>query len=147
MQASSTDTTDDQAWNRIFEILQPPSPERIQFLRAGHQIQVGDFGWASPRHPDDKEGMIHLTGYDEKMLNIWYADLKLSELRYVGPKPEPAVSPGGKNPYPVKPPTPSVALYIGRIKYFFIFRWLWWKTRHIRKENRLKYGKSQNEKV
>src|ERR1051325_10280473 len=83
-QASSTDRTEAAAWNRVYEVLQPPSQDRIQFLRAGHQIQVGDFAWASPWMPKDKEGMVHLTGYDERMLNIWYADLELSEVRYVG---------------------------------------------------------------
>jgi len=88
------------AWNKIFEVLRPPPPERVQWLRPGHEIQVGDFAWASPWAPRDKEGMVHLTGYDENMLNIWYADLLLSEVRYVGPKP--TSSPNGKNPFSVK---------------------------------------------
>src|SRR5580765_533125 len=70
MQASSTSTAEESAWNKIFEVLRPPSRDRIQFLRAGHQIQAGDFAWASPWCPKDKEGMVHLTGYDERMLNI-----------------------------------------------------------------------------
>ena len=44
--------------------------------------------------------MVHLTGYDEKMLNIWYADFELAEVRYVGPKP--SEYPNGKNPFTVK---------------------------------------------
>jgi hypothetical protein len=64
------------AWNKIFEVLRPPPRERIQFLRRGYQIQVADFGWASPMLPRDKDGMVHLTGYDENMANIWYADLE-----------------------------------------------------------------------
>src|SRR5262245_51297374 len=102
MQASSTSTTEEpSAWNRIFEVLRPPSLDRIQFLRPGHQIKACDFAWASPMAPKDEEGMVHLTGYDESMLNIWYADLELSEVRYVGPKPtEAAEFPNGKNPFP-----------------------------------------------
>src|SRR5258708_2749664 len=105
------------AWNKIFEVLRPPSSGRVQFLRPGHQIQAGDFAWASPWSPRDNEGMVHLTGYDENLLNIWYADFELSEVRYVGPKP--AAFPQGKNPFPVKPPTPSVTLYVARLKHFF----------------------------
>ena len=149
MQASSKDLTESQsAWNRVFEVLQPPSQDRIQFLRAGHQIQVGDFAWASPRSPNDKVGMVHLTGYDERMLNIWYADLELSEVRYVGAKPiEARAIPNWKNPFPVKPPTPSVALYLGRLKCFFLFHWHWSRTRRIRRENLLKHGKPKNQKT
>ena len=145
MQASSTSTTQEQsAWNRIFEILQPPSRDRIHFLRPGHQIQAGDFAWASPYWPKDKEGMVHLTGYDERMLTVWYADLELSEVRLVGPKPtEAAEFPNGKNPFSVRPPDPSFALYRGRLLLFFMSRWHWWKARHIRKENLLKYGKNE----
>ena len=88
-----------------------------------------------------------MTGYDERMLNIWYADLELSEVRYVGPKPTKAAEfPNRKNPFPVRPPAPSVALYLGRLRLFFMSRWLWWKTRHIRRENLLKYGKPKNER-
>src|SRR5258707_10293086 len=86
------------AWNKIFEVLRPPPCERIQFLRPGYEIQVADFAWASPWAPRDKAGMVHLTGYDEKMLNIWYADLELSEVRYVGAKP--TTYPNVKNPFP-----------------------------------------------
>ena len=146
MQESSPSTVECKAaWNRIFEVLRPPSQDRIQFLRTGHEIQTGDFAWASPWSPKDKGGMVHLTGYDENLLNIWYADFELSEVRYVGPKP--TSFPQRKNPFPVKPPTPSVALYIGRFKHFFSVRWIWWKTRHIRKENLLKYGKPKNERA
>jgi hypothetical protein len=125
------------AWNKIFEVLRPPPRERIQFLRPGYEIQVADFAWASPMIPRDKEGMVHLTGYDENMLNIWYADLELSEVRYVGPKP--TAYPNGKNPFPVGPPTISAALLLGCFKSALMSRWLWWKTRHIRKQNLLKY--------
>ena len=97
MHESSPSTTEGHAdWNRIFEVLRPPSRDRIQFLRTGHQIQIGDFAWASPCYPKDKEGMVHLTGYNEKLLNIWYADFELSEVRYVGAKP--TTFPDGKNP-------------------------------------------------
>jgi len=148
MQTPSTSTPEESAWNRIFEILRPPSRDRIHFLRAGHQIQTGDFAWASPLCPNDKEGMVHLTGYDERMLNIWYADLELSEVRYVGPKPtDTAEFPNGRNPFPVKPPAPSVALYFGRLQLFLLSRWLWWKTRQIRRENLLNYGKPKNQRA
>ena len=146
MQEPSSSSTEGQAaWNRIFEVLQPPSRDRIQFLRTGHQIQTGDFAWASPRGSEDKEGMVHLTGYDEKLLNIWYADFELSEVRYVGPKP--TTFPQGKNPFPVKPPTPSVAFCIGRLNHFFLRHWYWWKFRQIRRENLLKYETPKNERA
>ena len=149
MQAPSSVTAKDRSeWGRIFEVLRPPSRDRVQFLRAGHKIQAGDFACASPRWPKDEEGMVHLTGYDERMLNIWYADLELSEVRCVGPKPaEPTGFPNGKNPFAVKPPTPSVALYLGRLECFFLVRWCWWKTRHIRRENLLKYGEAKKERA
>jgi hypothetical protein len=146
MQEPSPSTTEDQAArNGIFEVLQPPSRDRIQFLRAGHQIQLGDFAFASPCWPFDKEGMVHLSGYDEKFLNIWYANFEFSEVRYVGPRP--TEFPKGKNAFAVKPPTPSVTLYVARLKHFFFVRWEWWKARHIRRENRLKYGKPKNERA
>lgn len=87
-------------WNKIFEVVSHPPKERIQFLRTGCEIRVGDFGWASPRWPIDKEGLIHLTGYDEKYKNIWYADFEAAEVRYVGQKPTVLSIP---NPFPVKP--------------------------------------------
>jgi len=127
------------AWNKIFEVLKPPPRERIQFLRLGYEIQVGDFAWASPIVPRDKESMVHLTGYDENMLNIWYADLELSEVRCVGPKP--TSYPNRKNPFPVKPAAISARLAFGRVKLAFISRWHSWKLRHIRRQNLLKYGK------
>jgi hypothetical protein len=96
IQAGSSD------WDRIFEVLSCPTKERIQWIRTGREIRVGDFGWASPRAPKEKEGLIHLTGYDEKHLNIWYADFQSSEVRYVGRKP--TVIPAS-NPFPVKPIT------------------------------------------
>jgi hypothetical protein len=145
MQESSPPTEAQFAWFKVFGVLQPPSRANVQFLRTGYQIQVGDFAWASPRCPKEKEGMVHLAGYDEKFLNIWSADVELSQLRYVGPKP--ASYPQGMNPFPVKAPTPSVALYIGRFKHFFFARWSWYKTRHIRKENFLKYRTPKNEKA
>jgi hypothetical protein len=145
MQELSATAEAPNEWNRIFEILRPPSRDRIQSVRRGYQIQAGDFGWASPRAPKDKEGMVHLTGYDEKLRTIWYAELELSEVRYVGPKPTEFA--GGKNPFPVKPPTSSLALYLGWLQYFFLSRWGWWKARHIRRENRLKYGKPKKESV
>src|SRR5882672_9649533 len=102
------------AWNKIFEVLQPPPRERIQFLRPGFKIQAGDFAWASPNSPRDKEGMVHLTGYDENLLNNWYADLELSEVRYAGPKP--TSYPNGKNPFPVRPAVISATILFGRLK-------------------------------
>ncbi len=133
------------AWNKIFEVLRPPPRERIQFFRPGYQVQVGDFAWASPMVPKNKEGMVHLTGYDENMLNIWYADLKLSEVRYVGPKP--TSYPNGENPFPVRPPTISAALLFGRLRLAFTSRWHWWKARRIRKQNLLRYGQEAKEKL
>ena len=133
------------AWNKIFEVLKPPPRERIQFLRPGYEIQVADFAWASPMVPRDKEGMVHLTGYDENMLNIWYADLEFSEVRYVGPKP--TSYPNGKNPFPVKPTAISARILFGRLKRVLIFRWHWWKLRHIRRQNLLKYGKGTTGKA
>ena len=132
------------AWNKIFEVLRPPPRERIQFLRSGYEIQVADFAWASPMVPRDKEGMVHLTGYDENMLNIWYADLEPSEVRYVGTKPTSCTN--GKNPFPVRPATISAALVFGRLKLAFTSRWHWWKARHIRRQNLLKYGQATKEK-
>lgn len=132
------------AWNKIFEVLRPPPRERIQFLRPGYEIQVTDFAWASPRWPRDKEGMVHLTGYDENMLNTWYADLELSEVRYVGPKP--TLFPRGKNPFPVRPASISATLLFGRLKLAFTSRWHWWKARHIRRQNLLRYGQETKEK-
>jgi hypothetical protein len=133
------------AWNKIFEVLQPPPRERIQFLRPGYEIQVADFAWASPMLPRDEEGMVHLTGYDENMLNIWYADFEVSEVRYIGPKP--TSSPNSKNPFPVRPPTISAALLFGRLRLAFTSRWLWWKTRHIRKQNLPRYERESKAKL
>jgi hypothetical protein len=141
MNESSSIREEQTDWNRIFEVLQPPSRDRIQFLRPGYRIEPGDFGWASPAWPNEKEGMVHLTGYDAKLMNIWYADLKLSEVRYVGPKP--TEFPKGKKPYLVRRPTPSVTLYIARLKQYFLVRWHWWKIRDIRKENLLKHGRDR----
>lgn len=131
------------AWNKIFEVLRPPPHDRIQFLRPGYEVQVADFGWASPMVPRDKEGMVHLTGYNKKMLNVWYADFELSEVRFIGPKP--TSYPDGQNPFPVKPPTPSAALFLGHLRLAFTSRWIWWKVRHIRRENVLKYRQEAKE--
>jgi hypothetical protein len=99
MDGSSNIHTGSSDWDRIFEVVGYPSKERIQWTRAGYDIRVGDFGWASPMAPKDKEGLIHLTGYDDKYLNIWYADFKASEVRYVGRKPTILSAP---NPFPIK---------------------------------------------
>ena len=99
MDESADIHTDSSGWDRIFEVLSYPPKERIQMVRSGYEINVGDFGCASPRAPKDKEGLIHLTGYDEKYLNIWYADFKPSEVRYIGRKPRVLSVP---NPFPVK---------------------------------------------
>lgn len=90
-------------WDRIFEVVKQPPKQRVQMIRAGYDIRVGDFGWASPRAPKDKEGLIHLTGYDEKYLNIWYADFEASEVRYVGRKP---INLSATNLFPVKSSPP-----------------------------------------
>jgi hypothetical protein len=132
------------AWNKVFVVLQPPPRERIHLLRPGYEIQVADFAWASPRVPRDKEGMVHLTGYDENMLNIWYAELELSEVRYIGPKP--TSYPNGKNPFPVRPATISATLLFGRLRLAFTTRWHWWKARHVRRQTLLKYGQAAKEK-
>jgi hypothetical protein len=45
-------------------------------------------------------------------------------------------------------PRPNAAkIFIDRLRRPFLSTWLWWKDRHIRRENRLKYGKSANEKA
>jgi hypothetical protein len=104
MDASANIHTGSSDWNRIFKVVSPPPKERIQFLRKGRVIQVGDFGWANPRWPKDKEGLIHLTGYDEKYLNIWYADFEAVEVTYIGQKPNPSLV---VNPFPVKSAIPT----------------------------------------
>jgi len=71
-------------------------------IRPEWDINVGDFGWASPLAPRDKEGLIHLTGYSDTLLTIWYADFEPSEVRFIGPKP--TSFPDGRNPFPVKAP-------------------------------------------
>jgi hypothetical protein len=43
-------------------------------------------------------------------------------------------------------PTPT-KIFFGRIKRPFLRAWSWWKCRHIRRENLLKYGKRPNEKA
>jgi hypothetical protein len=88
--------------------------------------------------------MVRLTGYNKKMLNIWYAEFELSEIRFVGPKP--TSYPDGQNPFPVKPPTPSAALFFGHLRLAFTSRWHWWKARHIRRQNLLKHGNVAKEK-
>jgi hypothetical protein len=99
MDASSEAHTGSADWNRIFEVLQRPTKERIQMIQPGCDICVGDFGWASPKYPRDKDGFIHLTGYDEKYSTIWYADFEASEVRFVGTKPAALSAP---NPFPVR---------------------------------------------
>lgn len=126
------------AWNKIFEVLQPPPRDRILFTRPGYQIQAGDFAWASPLWPRDKPGTVVLTGYNQSMLNAWIATLELAEVRYVGPKP--TEFPNHKNPFPVKAPRISATLLLGHLRLAFTSRWGYWKARHIRRENLLKYG-------
>ena len=99
MNSSANIHTGSSDWDRIFKVISHPPKERIQFLRDGCKIQIGDFGWASPRWPKDKEGLIHLTGYDEKYLNVWYADFEAAEINYIGQKPSSALA---TNPFPVK---------------------------------------------
>jgi len=41
-------------------------------------------------------------------------------------------------------PTPA-KIFWGRLRRPFKRAWLWWRTRHIRRENLLKYGKTPNE--
>ena len=143
-EASCSPQEAEAAWNKIFEVLRAPARERVWFLRAGYRIQAGDYAWASPRCPRDEDGMVHLTGYSEKMLNIWYADFELSEVRFIGPKP--TSYPNGQNPFPVKPPTLSAALLLGHLRLAFTSRYHWWKARHIRRQNLLKYGDAAKEK-
>jgi hypothetical protein len=88
----------DAVGNRIFEILHCPSKERVRWVRNDCQIMVGDFAWDTNASPEN--GLIHLTGYNENFLNIWYADFEPQEVRYVGPKPLP---PNKPNPFPVRP--------------------------------------------
>jgi len=135
--------TEDE-WNKIFEVLKPPPRERIQFIRPGYEIQAGDFGWASPRSPGNNDGTVHLTGYDVRLVTIWHADLELSEVRYVGPKP--TVFPDGKNPFPVKRPKFSVVLLIDHMTRPFILRWHWWQKRHFRRQMRLRHEQATKEK-
>jgi len=99
MDGSSNIHTGSSDWDRLFKVVARPPKERIQFLRDGYDIKIGDFGWASPRWPKDKEGLIHLTGYDENYSNIWYADFEATEVTYIGQKPNPAAV---INPFPVK---------------------------------------------
>jgi hypothetical protein len=98
MNGSANIHTGSSNWGRIFKVVSLPPKRRIQFLREGCVIQVGDFGWSSPRWPKDKEGLIHLTGYDEKYLNIWYADFEAAEVTYIGQKPSPPLT---VNAFPV----------------------------------------------
>jgi hypothetical protein len=43
-------------------------------------------------------------------------------------------------------PRPSpTRILINRLRRPFTSRWLWWKARHIRRENLLKYGKAAKE--
>ena len=45
-------------------------------------------------------------------------------------------------------PRPKAArIFLNRLRRPFDSAWLWWKYRHIRRENLLKYGKAANEKV
>ena|SRR5579859_5021594 len=115
-------------WNKIFEVLKPPPPERVWFVHRGYKIEVGDFAWAAPLDPKDKEGMVHLIGYNENHSSIWHADFELVEVRYIGPKP--IEFPKGKNPYAVKRPALSAVLLIDRIKWFAV-RQFWGKRKRI----------------
>jgi hypothetical protein len=87
----------DAVSNRIFEVLQLPPRQRVRWIRDGCEISVGDYAWDTWASPDN--GLVHLTGYDENLLNIWYADFESQEVLYVGPKPLPATKP---NPFPVR---------------------------------------------
>ena len=40
----------------------------------------------------------------------------------------------------------SATIFVNRLRGPFVRAWLWWKLRHIRRENLLKYGKAANEK-
>jgi len=99
MDANSQIYTGSSDWNRVFKVLSRPTKERIQMIQPDYDIQAGDFGWASPRSPKDKDGLIHLTGYDENYWTIWHADFEASEVQYVGHKPTVLSKP---NPFPVK---------------------------------------------
>jgi hypothetical protein len=41
----------------------------------------------------------------------------------------------------------ATQIFFRRLRRQFYSAWLWWKCRHIRRENLLKYGKAANEKV
>ena len=41
----------------------------------------------------------------------------------------------------------ATRIFFNRLRRPFCTAWLWWKYRHIRRENLLKYGKTANEKV
>jgi hypothetical protein len=43
-------------------------------------------------------------------------------------------------------PTPA-KIFWARLRRPFTLAWLWWRTRHIRRENLLKYGKPANDKA
>jgi len=90
-------TGPDAVDNRIFEVLQAPPRERVRWIRDGSEITVGGYGWDTWASPEN--GLVHLTGYDETLLNIWHADFEPQEVRYVGPKPLPASKP---NPFPAR---------------------------------------------
>ena len=98
MDAQILSLDDYEEQDRIFEILRRPADERIQMVCPGWDIQVGDFAWSSPRYPNDKPNLVHLTGYDQNFKTIWYADFEFTEVRFVGPKP---LQYGRLNPYPV----------------------------------------------
>ena len=83
--------------NRVFEVLRHPSRESVRWIRDCYEIMPGDFGWDTWASPDN--GLVHLTGYDENFLNIWYADFEPEEIRYVGPKPLP---PNKPNLFPIR---------------------------------------------
>jgi hypothetical protein len=99
MDVNSQPHTGSSDWNRMFKAVSRPTNERIRMIQPGYDTQVGDFGWALPRYPKDKDGLIHLSDYEENYRTIWYADFEASAVLFVGHKPTVLSKP---NPFPVK---------------------------------------------
>jgi hypothetical protein len=52
----------------------------------------------------------------------------------------------GTTGFGMRRPT-AAKIFINRLRRPFVSAWLWWKYRHIRRENLLKYPMAANEKV
>jgi hypothetical protein len=143
-----------QSWTeaeakKIYRVLTPPASDRVWYIKVGYTILAGDYGWGAPcvSPPERVAKFITLEGSDENFRSVWMADFLPSEVEFAAPKPDLVTFTGHHNPFAVKPPSPSVTLYLGRLKYFFLRRWHWWKARHIRRENLLKYAKPKNQRA